>query len=334
MHFGNPSYLPWLWLLVPLAALCVWLFKRRLRQLRTLFSTAALSQLAVGWLPKRRANRLALWLLAIALLVFSLARPQWGFRWEQSTQRGLDILVLLDTSRSMLAADFKPNRLQQAKWGLRDFARELHGDRVGLIPFAGAAYLQCPLTIDHAAFLMSLEDARVGMIPRGGTAISTALEMAIRTFDKEAESDRVVLLITDGEDHEGHIESWIPELKEKNIRVYAIGVGSEEGEPLPAPDGSAGFQKDADGKVILSTLRQDPLRTLAFETNGSFVRAVPGDLGLDKLIQQHLAKLKRSETDSRLAKIWEERAGWFIGLALCALVMDSALRERRGGRPS
>ncbi len=330
MNFGDPSYLNWLWILLPLALLCIALYRRRMRQLHAFFSTDALSKLAVGWRSKRRARRLALWLLAIALLIFSLARPQWGFRWEQSTSRGLDILIALDTSRSMLAQDFKPSRLQQAKWGIRDFIRELRGDRVGLIPFAGAAYLQCPLTIDYAAFLMSLEDAHVGMIPRGGTSISSALKSAVETFDKQAESDRVIILITDGEDHEGRIEAWLPELKEKNIRVYAIGVGTAQGEPLPAPDGGAGFQKDASGNVILSALHEDPLRTLAMETGGSFIRTVPGDLGLDALIKQHLSSLSRKENDSRLAKIWEERAGWFIGLALCALALESAVRERRG----
>lgn len=334
MNFGNPSHLQWLWLLLPLGWLCIWLFKRRMRQLRELFSARALPQLASGWQPKRRAYRLTLWLFAIALLLFALARPQWGFRWEQTSQRGLDILVLLDTSRSMLAADFKPNRLQQAKWGLRDFVRELHGDRVGLIPFAGASYLQCPLTIDYAAFMMSLENARVGIIPRGGTAISSALKTAVETFDKQAESDRVILLITDGEDHEGRIEDWISELKAKNIKVYAIGVGTPEGEPIPSPGGGAGFQKDASGNVILSTLHEDPLRKLALETGGSFVRAAQGDLGLDQLMKKQLAALTRQETDSRLAKIWDERAGWFIGLALCALVIESAVRERRRGGAS
>ncbi|MCO5045401.1 MAG: VWA domain-containing protein [Kiritimatiellae bacterium] len=331
MNIGDPSYLKALWLLLPLAVLCIVLYRRRVRLMRAFFAADALAKLATGWRAKRRARRIALWLFAIALLLFSLARPQWGFRWEESTSRGLDILVLLDTSRSMLAQDFKPNRLQQAKWGLRDFTRELRGDRVGLIPFAGAAYLQCPLTIDYAAFLMSLADVRVGMIPRGGTALATALKTAIETFDKQAESDRVLLLITDGEDHEGRIENWLPELKEKNIRVYAIGVGSAEGEPLPAADGGAGFQKDADGKVVLSSLHEDPLRKLSLETGGAFIRAAPGDLGLDALIKQHLSSLTRKETDSRLAKIWEERAGWFIGLALCALALESAVRERRGG---
>ncbi|HMP75777.1 MAG TPA: VWA domain-containing protein [Kiritimatiellia bacterium] len=321
-----------LWLLPLLATLCTWLYRRRRARLRALIADPALALLAKGWRPRRRAARLTLWLAAFGFLLLALARPQWGFRWEQSTSRGLDILVLFDVSRSMLAADFKPSRLQQSKWGVRDFARQLHGDRIGLVPFAGTAFLQCPLTIDYAAFLMSLEDLNIGTVPRGGTSIASALRIAVETFDKQAESDRVILLITDGEDHEGRIENWLPELKQKNIRVYALGIGSREGEPLPSADGSAGFQKDADGNVVLSSLREDPLRTLALETGGAFIRAAPGDLGLDDILEQHLAALTRNETDSRLAKVWEERAGWFMGLALVLLVIEALLREQTGGK--
>lgn len=330
MNFGDPSNLNLLWLLPGLALVCAWLYRRRRAQLRAMFSDDALARLAPGARLRRRAARLCLWLLAIAALTFALARPQWGFRWEQTTSRGLDILVLLDTSRSMLAADFKPSRLQQAKWGLRDFARSLRGDRIGLIPFAGTAYLMCPLTTDYAAFLMSLDEAQVGLVPRGGTAIAAALRVAVETFDKQAVADRVILLVTDGEDHEGKIENWIPELKGKNIRVIAIGVGGREGEPLPAPEGVQGFHKDRAGNVVLSALREELLQLLAKETGGAYLRAAPGDLGLDQVVNQHLAPLKRAESDSRLSKVWEEQAGWFIGFGLLLLVAESAMREQRG----
>lgn len=330
MHFGDPAHLQLLWMLPAVGLLCMWLYRRRRAALRAMFADAALNRLACGFRASRRAWRLAIWLSAIAALVFALARPQWGFRWEQSTRRGLDILVLLDTSRSMLASDFKPTRLQQAKWGIRDFARSLSGDRIGLIPFAGTAFLMCPLTVDYAAFLMSLDDVQVGIVPRGGTAIAAGLRVAVETFDKQARADRVIVLVTDGEDHEGKIENWLPTLKEKNIRVFAVGVGSKEGEPLPAPDGGAGFQKDREGNVILSALREDTLRALAMETGGAYVRAAPGDLALDRVLAEHLEPLARAESDTRLAKVWEERAGWFIGLGLLLLLLESSLRERSG----
>jgi Ca-activated chloride channel family protein len=332
MNFGDPAYLPALWLLIPLAVTLAWLYRTRRRRLAAMLEASAIGRVAADWRPRRRILRLVLWIGAMALLLFSLARPQWGFKWQQASRRGLDILILLDTSRSMLASDFKPTRMQQAKWGLRDFVAQLRGDRVGLIPFAGTAFLHCPLTIDYAAFRMSLEEANVGIVPRGGTSISSALRVAVETFDKQAESDRVLLLVTDGEDHEGDPARWIPELKEKGIRVYAVGVGSREGEPLPAADGSPGFQKDAAGNVILSTLREDPLKALALETGGAYVRAAPGDIGLDELLRTQWDALKRAETDSRLAKLWEERAGWFIGGSLVLLALESALRERNGSR--
>jgi Ca-activated chloride channel family protein len=334
MNFGDPIWFRLLWLLPGLALACAWLYRRRRAALRAMFSDAALEQLASGFRARRRAWRLAIWCAALALLLFSLARPQWGFRWEQATRRGLDILVLLDTSRSMLAADFKPTRLQQAKWGIRDFARSLNGDRIGLIPFAGTAFLMCPLTIDYAAFLMSLDDAHVGIVPRGGTAIAAALRVAVETFDKQSAGDRAIVLVSDGEDHEGKIENWIPALKERNIRIFAVGVGAKEGEPLPAPDGSPGFQKDREGNVVLSALREEPLRMLALETGGAYVRAAPGDLALDRVLAEHLQPLTRAESDSRLAKVREERAGWFIGLGVLLLVAESALRERVGRAPS
>ncbi|MCS6772053.1 MAG: VWA domain-containing protein [Kiritimatiellae bacterium] len=331
MRFGDPSQLQWLWALALTASLLLLLARRRRAQLGRFLPPAAFARLAPGARIGRRIVRLCLWLLAVTSLIVALARPQWGLRWEQVRTRGLDILVLLDTSRSMLAADFKPSRLQQAKWGLRELAQRLQGDRIGLVPFAGAAFLLCPLTTDYAAFLMSVEDANIGSVPRGGTAIAAALRVAVETFDKESIADRVILLVTDGEDHEGNLDRWLPALKERKIRIFAIGVGTPEGEPLPAPDGAPGFQKDAAGNIILSALREEPLQMLARETGGTYIRAAPGDLGLDKLISDHLSNLVRAESESRLSKTYEEQAGWFIAFGLLLLAAESALRER-GGR--
>lgn len=328
MNFGHPDGLWALWLCPAGILLLAVLYRMRMRGVQRWLSPEALARLAPDWRPARRRARLALWSLAMTSLLVAWARPQWGFRWEQTTQRGLDLLIALDTSRSMLAADFKPNRLTQAKWALLDFSRKLRGDRIGLIPFAGTAFLQCPLTVDYAAFALSLEDVQIGLVPRGGTAIASALRVAVETFEKQAESDRVLLLLTDGEDHAGQIERWLPELKAKGIKVYAIGIGSPEGEPLPAADGSAGFQKDAAGNVIVSRLSEEPLRRLAQETGGTYVRATPGDLGLDLIRERELSKLNRSESDARLAKVNEEQAGWFIALALMLLVAESLVADR------
>ncbi len=331
MHFADPAWLHALWGVLLLALLLRAARRRRQRALERLLAAEALPRNATRRQPAVPARRMAIWLAALAFLALALARPQWGFRWEEVHRRGVDVLILLDTSRSMLATDVRPDRLQQARWGIRDFVRALRGDRVGLVAFAGASFLQCPLTTDYAAFLMTLDDVRVGSVPLGGTAIRRALDTALDTFLKQATGERVVLLITDGEDHEGNPLALVEALREEEVRVYAIGVGTPDGELLPAPEGAAGFQKDAAGHVIKSSLREDVLARLAAETGGVYVRAAPGDLGLEKLHREHLAQLARDESDTRRFKRWEDRAGWFLGAALLLLAVEAVLGLQRPG---
>ncbi len=330
MKFGAPDILPWLLLILPLWWMLFFLLRRRERLLGQLADLKVLPVLA----PERRADRVRtrafLWLAAVALCGLALARPQWGFHWQEVKRRGLDLLVVLDTSKSMLSQDIKPDRLQQAKWGIRDLLKKLKGDRVGLVAFAGSSFLECPLTIDYAAFLMTLEDVYVGIIPRGGTAISQALRTAIAGFEKSGEADRAIVLVTDGEDHEGNPLELVDELKAKNIRVYAVGVGTLEGELIPAEteDGHAGFVKDPAGNVVKSALREDVLAQLALATGGTYVRSTPADFGLDRIFEKGIAELKRDEQESRMSKVFEDRFGWFLGAALLLLAIEAVLSER------
>ncbi len=331
MHWGNPNYLHLLWVWA-LAGLLMWRLTRwRQSRLHQLVDSSALARLAPDWRPERMQRRLQVWLAALLLIVLALARPQWGSRWEEVKRRGLDLLVALDTSRSMLAQDLKPTRLQQAKWGVRDLVHQLRGDRIGLVNFAGTSYLQCPLTIDYAAFLMTLDDALVGSVPRGGTAIAQALETALAAFRKQSEGERVLLLISDGEDHEGRPLALLDELRKEHIRIYAVGMGTTEGELLPAPAGQAGFQKDDQGRVIKSSLQEDTLSKLALETGGAYVRAVPGDTGLERLFNEHIKPLARQEGEARLLKVYEDRAGWFLAGALLLLVVEAGWSLRTRG---
>ena len=330
MQFAHPEWLYALWGLLPLAWIFHALLNWRERRLGLLVAPKLTPILAPERSPTRHRVRLALWLAAVAFIITALARPEWGFRWEDTKRRGLDILVVLDTSRSMGAQDIKPNRLQRAKWGVRDLVGKLHGDRVGLIVFAGASYAACPLTIDYPAFSAMLDDVYVGFVPRGGTAIAQALATAIRSFERGGEADRAIVLITDGEDHEGNPVSLIPELKAKNIRVYAVGVGTTEGELIPDESaGHAGFFKDREGNVVKSALREDALRRLAVETGGAYVRATPGDFGLERIYDQGIAQLKRDEQSGRLSQIAEERYPWFIGAALVLLLAEALIGLRR-----
>jgi Ca-activated chloride channel family protein len=289
-----------------------------------------------GYSSSRLRLRRMLRILALALCIVALARPQWGFKWEEVRQRGLSIIVALDTSRSMLAQDIRPNRLQQAKWGVRDLLKELHGDRIGLVAFAGNAFLECPVTVDYAAFMMMLDDVYAGIVPVGGTDLSQALDTSMESFEKAEENpaDKVIILISDGEQLDnpgaGDPLALIPRLKEEGIRVFAIGVGTREGDLIQTSDG---FVKDPAGNVVKSALQEDILERIARETGGFYVRSAPGDFGLERIYEQGIAQLQREDRESRMSKIWVEHFQWFLGLSLLLLALEAGSRPaKRGGR--
>lgn len=332
MQWGHPAMLQALWFWLFLALACFALLRRREQKLRTMADAGALTRLTPAWRPERLQQRLFCWLAALLLICLALARPQWGSRWEEVKRRGLDILVVMDTSRSMLAEDLKPNRLQVAKWAVRDLVQQLHGDRIGLVNFAGVSYLQCPLTIDYAAFLMTLDDVQVGSVPRGGTDIPHAIHTALDAFRKQSEGERVLLILSDGENHERQPSSLLEDVKKAGVRIYAVGLGTPEGELLPAPESQSGFQKDASGQVIKSSLHEDELAQWALATGGAYVRAVPGDTGVERLFREHIKDLARAEGESKLLKVHEDRGGWFLAGALLLLLGEVSIAElRRGG---
>jgi len=330
--WGNPDILLWLTALLPLLLITGLMLKRRTQRLARMAERGLWPTMLPGYSPKRQRIKNLLRIMVLALGVLALARPQWGFKWEEVKQRGLSIIVALDTSKSMLAQDIKPNRLQQAKWGVRDLLNELRGDRIGLVAFAGDAFLQCPVTVDYAAFLMMLDDVYAGIVPLGGTDLFQALETAVESFEKseESQADKVIILISDGEGHTGNPLALLPKLKEENIRVFAIGVGTKEGELIQTSDG---FVKDKAGNVVKSSLNESMLERIAFETDGFYVRSAPGDFGLERVYQQGISELQREEREARMSKNWIERFQWFVGTALLLLLIEAGIRPvKRGGR--
>lgn len=338
MTFAYPAILPWILLLLPVGWLILVLVRRRQRALLRLADASLLPELAPGALSNRPLRRAFFLLLAVAFILLALARPQWGTHWEEIKRHGLDIAILLDTSRSMTATDLPPSRLQQAKWGIRDLLATLHGDRVALIPFAGASILQCPFTTDYPAFTMTLDDIYSGIIPKGGTAIQQALQTAFEAFAKgpdgedsaasaSASSDsgdlpsRIILLVTDGEDHVGDPMALVPDLNAANIRVYTIGIATLAGEIIPAAEGSGdAYFKDRQGHVVQSTLHEDVLQKLALATGGTYVRSAPGDTGLERLFKESISSLHRTDQESRQAPVPVERYPLPLLLALLSLL--------------
>jgi len=323
MKFGAPEFIKWLLLIIPLIVLFIFMHRQRTARLARLIASSVWKTVIPGHRAKSGIRRTVFRLLALLCIGVALTRPQWGSHWEEVKQRGLDIIVVLDTSKSMLAEDIKPNRLKQAQWAVRDFVKQLKGDRIGLVAFAGSSFLQCPATIDYAAFTMMLDDLYAGIIPRGGTAIEQALKKAADSFDTRSEADRVIILITDGEDHEGDPIRMAEQLRKDNIKLFSIGVGTLEGELVPSTEG---YVKNAQGQVVKSSLNEGLLEKLASETGGFYVRSAPGDFGLDRIYKLGIAGLQRNEQETRLAKVYEERFGWFAAAALLLLLAEGLFR--------
>jgi Ca-activated chloride channel family protein len=289
-----------------------------------------LSGLTVGVSARRQQLRLALLVAAVAGILLALARPQWGFAWEEAKFQGLDIIVAIDTSRSMLAQDVAPNRLEKAKLAAIDLMRVAKTDRLGLVAFAGTAFLQAPLTVDEQAFEQAVDAVSVGIIPQGGTALSAAIGTAMASFEKGNDNHKVLVLFTDGEDHDADTETLAAakEAADAGLRIFTIGVGTPEGELLGVKDdqGNPSYIKDEDGNVVKSRLNQTLLQQIATDANG-FYLPLQGANPMDTLYARGLAPLPKSEESTRLTRVYQERYHWPLGFAIVCLVIELLLPE-------
>lgn len=324
-------HLLWALAVVPAALLFfVWALRRRRQVLERFAEARLLAALAPDVDHRRQRWRAGILLAALALLLVALAGPKWGFHWEEVHREGIDIVVALDTSRSMLAEDVKPNRLERAKLAVQDLVKQLHGDRIGLVAFAGSAFVQCPLTLDYEAFTESLRAVNVGIIPKGGTALEAALTAAIEAFEGHQGKHEAVILITDGEDHEGEIDEAAKLAADKGIKIYAVGIGTPDGELIPV--GTAGertFLKDRRGQVVKSRLDDETLKRIATASSGAYVHADGPSLGLDVVYNDYLGRMEKRELKSTMERRFEERFQIPLLLAVLLLAIEPMVGERR-----
>jgi Ca-activated chloride channel family protein len=323
-----------LWLLavsLPLLSWFLWWAWRKRQQLIGQFvQSRLLAQLTVGVSVRRQKLRLLLVVLAVGLVFVALARPQYGFRWEEVKQRGLDIVVAIDTSRSMLAADVAPNRLTRAKLAALDLLRVARHDRLGLVSFAGTAFLQCPLTLDDAAFRQSVGALEVGIIPQGGTALAEAIETALSAFKDGQPNEKALLLLSDGEDHEGGAVEAAEKAAKAGLRIFTIGIGTPEGDRLRLTDerGQTGYVQDESGQTVTSRLNEETLRKIAKAAKGEYV-PLRGANQIELLYRTRLGLLAKSDLATRLAQQYYEQFQWPLGLAILLLALETFLPDRR-----
>jgi Ca-activated chloride channel homolog len=331
MQFGNPSMLLLLVVLPPALLVFYWWSVRKRHALMTQFIQARLLPGLVAGVSKRRQKvKLACLILGVAALIFALARPQWGFTWEEVKVRGVDVVVAIDTSKSMLAEDIAPNRFQRAKLAALDLMQLAKSDRLGLVAFAGSAFLQCPLTIDDTAFRQSVQALNVGTIPEGGTSLSSAIETAQTAF-KEGDNHRILVLMTDGEDQDTGAMETAKKAAQLGLRIYTVGIGTVEGELLRLKDaqGNADFVRDEQGNVVKSHLNEGLLRDIASATEGGFYLPLRGAKTMDTLYAEGLAKLPKAEHQQKLVKQFEERYHWPLAISILLLLAEMLIGERK-----
>ncbi|MDP8299912.1 MAG: VWA domain-containing protein [Candidatus Tantalella remota] len=333
MRFEASHMAVFLWLLPILVVFFIVTAKSREKALRSFAEKDLLPEITGSMDRGKRKVKDLLLLTAFLFLILVLMRPQWGFQWQEVKRKGLDIVIALDTSNSMLAEDVLPNRLKRAKLAIKDLVRKLNGDRVGLVVFSGTSFLQCPLTLDYNGFLLSLDDVSVNTIPVGGTSISSAIYTAIKSFEGGAQDDKVLVVITDGEDLEGGIERAIEKARSDNVKIFCVGIGSAEGElvPIISSKGKRAFLKDDEGNVVRTRLEEGVLQKIALETGGMYVRATGAEFGLSLIYDERLSKMEKQEFKSRMEKKYHERFQIPLGIAVLLLFLELLLRDRKRG---
>lgn len=330
-RFAHSEYLYALYF-IPVIIILVLFSLRRQNQLLQKFADSKIHKVLF---PLRSKTKIflknGLVILSILLLVFALANPQVGSKVEEVKQVGIDVYILLDVSLSMKAEDIKPSRLEKAKHEISKLIQNLSGDRIGLIVFSGKAFIQFPLTTDYSAANLFLSAVSVKSVPQPGTAIGPAVSLALKSFKKDEETQKAIVIITDGEDHEGDMNSAIEEANNLGVKIYAIGLGSPQGVPIPLYNSAGrqvGYKKDRSGDVVLTKLDEQTLEEITEKANGRYYRGSNTEDELE-LIYDDLASLEGSEFGATKITEYEDRYYYFLIPAFLILVLEIFIKERK-----
>lgn len=329
MKFADIRYLHLLWLLFAIIIFYIYIFKSNRKILARWGDLLLVNRLIMNVSFAKKRLKIILILTSILFIIITLAQPQWGYHWEELKRKGIDIIIVLDTSKSMLADDIKPNRLEFAKLQIEDLLKILNGDRIGLVLFAGTSFLQCPLTLDYSAFRLFLDNIDTDIIPQPGTDIGGAIRKALGGFEKESKKHRAIILITDGEDHSGALESATQEAKNQGVPIYVVGIGSREGTPIPIIDekGNKNYLKDKNGNIVLSKMDDIALKKVALTTGGAYIDG--NSMDLEKIYSERISKIEKKELESTRRKIYENRFQWPLTIAFLLLVIEGIVDERK-----
>lgn len=322
MRFGSPSFF-WLFLCVPLfIGLFIYVYQRKLAALQRFASLPLMKKLAPQNINSRQVLKWVFFLLFFLFAVLALTRPRFGVKMEMVERKGIDVMVALDISKSMLAQDVAPSRLERAKFEIARFIDLLKGDRVGLIVFAGESFVQCPLTLDYGAAKMFLDAVTTDWVSVQGTEITDAIDQAVSGFKSQKNKSRVLIILSDGEDHVGDAVAAAKKAAEENVKIFTVGLGSESGVPIPINQdkGNLVYKKDNDGNLVMTKLNPMMLEKIAIAGNGKYFQA---GTSLDLVgIYSEIAKMEKNELGTDRLNIYEEQYQVFLIIAFLFLLLE------------
>jgi Ca-activated chloride channel family protein len=312
--------------------LVVLYFVSRKQKLKRLGEANLISHLIPYSSKQKRIIKVILFMLGFSSLIIALCNLQTGSKLTEVKREGADIIVCIDVSNSMLAQDLSPNRLTRAKYALEKMIDGLEGDRLGLVIFAGEAYVQLPITTDYSAAKLFLESIGPGMVPVQGTNISDAIKKASESFSNDEGKNRAIILITDGENHDSEAIQAAEDAGKKGIMINTIGIGSENGVPIPLIENGVvkGYRKDKQGQTVITKLNANLLKTIASKANGVFVHASQADIGLGAVLDK-IGELDKSQLENKMYTDYEDQFQWFLGLALILFFIEFLISERVSG---
>jgi len=329
-RFEHTGYLYFLFI-IPVLCIIYWItLNIKKKGIRSFGDVNILSGLMPEVSKNRPGVKFVLLIFALAGIIIGIAGPQFGSRLEEIKRQGVEIMIALDVSNSMLAEDIQPNRLERAKQAISRLVDRLGNDRIGLIVFAGDAYVQIPVTNDYASAKMFLSSITTDIVPVQGTAIGSAIELGKKSFTPDNELNKALIIITDGENHEDNAMDAAKNASEQGIIVHTIGMGLPKGSPIPVKGayGQQNFRKDNDGNIIISKLNEPMLQNIASEGKGIYIRATNTRLGLNSLMDE-INKMEKEEMDTRVYSEYEERFQYLIGISLLLLIFEFMLLERK-----
>ena len=330
IRFAHTEYLYALFLVLPFL-LIFWMYNIWKKKAKRRFGDESVIE---GLIPLvsdgKPLFKFILIIIAYIFLVIGIADPQVGSKLEKVKREGIDLMLVLDVSNSMLAEDIKPNRLERSKMAISNLIDKLEGDRLGIIIFAGNAYKQLPLTTDYSAAKLFLSAVDTKIVPTQGTAIGEAIEMAIKSFDDQ-EHNKAIVIITDGENHEDDAVGAATQASEQGIKVFTIGMGLPEGAPIPMYNNygtQTGFKKDKQGQTVITKLNEDMLRQIAAAGDGAYARANNASTGLRKIFEE-ISGIEKKEIETKQFTNYEDRFQIYLAIALIFLIVEMLIATRK-----